>query len=82
MFVDGLDEHTVKVVPDKISPESVKVEGNWSVFKISWRKATEINYGEVYYQMNLIVEEFKEHNKTLVSLNFKIDVPIFILKCL
>lgn len=64
-YPDGLDEHTVKVVPDKISPESVKVEGNWSVFKLSWRKATEINYGEVYYQMNLIVEEFKEHNKTL-----------------
>ena len=55
----------------KIPPESVKVNGTWSVFKLTWREATEINYGEVYYQMNLIVEEFQTIQQDTCKLKFQ-----------
>lgn len=52
-YPGGLDPSLVKVVPSQIARNKIKVIGTWENFTIIWSMETNVNYGEVFYELKI-----------------------------
>ncbi|WAR07515.1 ROS1-like protein, partial [Mya arenaria] len=52
----GLNCSTVCVLPQTISPSSVGCQGEWSEFNITWQQSTEVNHGNIWYEVAVETE--------------------------
>ncbi|XP_023569963.1 proto-oncogene tyrosine-protein kinase ROS [Octodon degus] len=59
-----------KVVPDPVPKSSFRVEGNASAFQVLWSSPPEVDWGEVFYSV-----ELRAHSKFLAS--EKQPLPVF-----
>lgn len=51
-MLPGLDPWSdTKVIPDQVNESSVKVVGNSKSFNITWESVTNVNHGEVFYEV-------------------------------
>ncbi|XP_048766735.2 proto-oncogene tyrosine-protein kinase ROS-like isoform X2 [Ostrea edulis] len=51
-YPEGLNESSLKVIPNTIDPDNIICSGQWSKFNISWTSAT-VNYGKVFYEVSI-----------------------------
>lgn len=58
--------HTVCVMPDAVDPEQIIISGTWDNFTIKWTPVTNVNYGQVFYDLML---EDSLHRRTNIILN-------------
>ncbi|XP_077488341.1 receptor protein-tyrosine kinase sevenless isoform X1 [Amblyomma americanum] len=49
----GMDKAVVNVVPMQIMPEGIQVIGTWENFTIIWPLESDVNYGNVYYELRI-----------------------------
>lgn len=50
-YPKNLTSETVKVSPDAVDFNSIRVEGTWRNFNISWDPVKNVNYGTVFYEV-------------------------------
>lgn len=50
-YPKNLTSETVVVLPNAIDLDSIRVEGTWRNFNISWDPVKNINYGTVFYEV-------------------------------
>ncbi|XP_031846803.1 receptor protein-tyrosine kinase sevenless isoform X3 [Nomia melanderi] len=50
-YPNNLLSDTVVVLPNAVSNDSIRVEGTWRNFNISWDPVENINYGTVFYEV-------------------------------
>lgn len=74
-FPKFLNSENIVVLPNSVNYQSIKIEGNWTNFNISWDPVNNTNYGIVFYKVkfvdmdkNSIVEITKESSITNNSL--------------
>ena len=60
IYPDGLSPDTIKVLPDQVDAQSVRLSGSNGKLTLIWDPVTNINYGSVSYQVNL-------HKKTWLA---------------
>lgn len=50
-YPKNLTSETVVVLPNAVDFDSIRVEGTWRNFNISWNPVKNINYGTVFYEV-------------------------------
>ncbi|XP_024885319.1 proto-oncogene tyrosine-protein kinase ROS isoform X3 [Temnothorax curvispinosus] len=50
-YPKNLTSETVMVLPNAVDLDSIRVEGSWRNFNISWDPVKNINYGTVFYEV-------------------------------
>ncbi|XP_011869660.1 PREDICTED: proto-oncogene tyrosine-protein kinase ROS isoform X2 [Vollenhovia emeryi] len=50
-YPENLTSETVVVLPNAVDLDSIRVEGTWRNFNISWDPVKNINYGTVFYEV-------------------------------
>lgn len=43
----------VDVIPKPVAQSSIRVSGSWESFNISWNAVTNVNYGQVFYEVKV-----------------------------
>lgn len=70
--------HGMNVIPDQVSNSSIHVEGTWSDFNITWDPVTNVNFGQVFYEVTIIKEFTEELHVTDESvLEYASTLPPF-----
>lgn len=41
------------VIPKPVTQSSIRVSGSWETFNISWNPVTNVNYGQVVYEVKV-----------------------------
>lgn len=44
---------SINVIPEAVSPSSIRVDGPYGQFNITWDPITTVNYGQVFYELKL-----------------------------
>lgn len=47
----SLNSETIVVLPDAVDVQSIRIEGDWTSFNISWDAVNNTNYGIVFYEV-------------------------------
>ena len=50
-YPGNLTSETITVLPNPVKLDSIRVEGTWRNFNVSWDPVTNINYGTVFYEV-------------------------------
>lgn len=50
-YPKNLTADNIIVLPSAVNADSIRVEGNWSKFNVSWDPVKNINYGIVFYEV-------------------------------
>ncbi|XP_015109279.1 proto-oncogene tyrosine-protein kinase ROS [Diachasma alloeum] len=50
-YPENLTSETISVIPNAVGLDSIRVEGSWRNFSVSWAPVTNINYGTVFYEV-------------------------------
>ncbi|XP_020283790.1 proto-oncogene tyrosine-protein kinase ROS isoform X2 [Pseudomyrmex gracilis] len=50
-YPKNLTSETVAVLPNAVDLDSIRVEGSWRNFNISWNPVKNVNYGTVFYEV-------------------------------
>ena len=58
-YPESLTSENIVVLPHAVDLNSIRVEGTWRNFNISWNPVTNINYGTVFYEV-----KFADHINT------------------
>lgn len=53
----NLSLNEVNVIPDSVAEASIRTTGSWSDFNVTWAPVTNVNYGTVFYQLLVRVED-------------------------
>ncbi|XP_043482361.1 proto-oncogene tyrosine-protein kinase ROS isoform X2 [Leptopilina heterotoma] len=53
-FPKFLDSENITVLPNSVNYRSIKIEGNWTNFNISWDPVNNTNYGIVFYKVKFV----------------------------
>ncbi|XP_043279081.1 proto-oncogene tyrosine-protein kinase ROS isoform X3 [Venturia canescens] len=50
-YPENLTADTIAVLPNAVKVDSIRVEGTWRNFNVSWDPVTNTNYGTVFYEV-------------------------------
>lgn len=50
-YPGNLTSDTIMVLPNAVKLDSIRVEGTWRNFNVSWDAVTNVNYGTVFYEV-------------------------------
>ncbi|XP_023290821.1 proto-oncogene tyrosine-protein kinase ROS isoform X2 [Orussus abietinus] len=50
-YPENLTSETIVVLPEAVNLDSIRVEGTWRNFSVSWDPVKNINYGTVFYEV-------------------------------
>lgn len=51
-FSDGVDPWTdINVIPNQVNGSLIKVLGTSDFFNVTWEHVTNVNYGEIFYEV-------------------------------
>ena len=60
----GTSLDKLNVIPNAVSRSSIRVEGPYTLFNVSWDPITKVNFGKVFYRIKMILNE----EETIVSM--------------
>uniref|UniRef100_T1IRG8 receptor protein-tyrosine kinase n=1 Tax=Strigamia maritima TaxID=126957 RepID=T1IRG8_STRMM len=52
-YPDGFTRETLNVCPGQINESSIRVQGVWQNFTLSWQPISNVNYGKVFYEIKM-----------------------------
>lgn len=53
LFSDGRELNKVNVIPEAVAQMSLRVEGTFHDFNITWDPITNVNYGQIFYEIKI-----------------------------
>ncbi|XP_072155472.1 proto-oncogene tyrosine-protein kinase ROS isoform X1 [Bemisia tabaci] len=62
----GFTLDSIKVVPDSVDNTSIRVDGTFKLFNITWNPVVNINFGELFYEIK-IKDQDKDFESELTS---------------
>ncbi|KPM08333.1 proto-oncogene tyrosine-protein kinase ROS-like protein [Sarcoptes scabiei] len=71
-----IDQKEVRVVPTSVDPSLIRIVGTWENFTIQWDPISNVNYGEVFYDLTLENDRQKHESK---ATNFVLRETEFVL---
>ncbi|CAC5423207.1 unnamed protein product [Mytilus coruscus] len=55
-YPEGLDKKSLKIIPTEIPEQTIKCEGHWSAFNLTWQKAI-VNHGDIFYEVSIQIHD-------------------------
>ncbi|KAK7868921.1 hypothetical protein R5R35_014230 [Gryllus longicercus] len=69
-FPDHIGESEVNVIPEAVDVNSIRIEGTWQAFFIKWNPITNVNYGQVFYELSINDPNMREIKPTTTNDTF------------
>ena len=65
-LVEGTDRMTLKIIPSEIPEVSIRCEGQWYNFNLTWQKVT-VNHGYIFYEVSIHINDEAGRSFAMVS---------------
>ncbi|CAG2239895.1 Tyrosine-protein kinase Btk29A,Tyrosine kinase receptor Cad96Ca,Discoidin domain-containing receptor 2,Tyrosine-protein kinase receptor TYRO3,Putative neurotrophin receptor LTRK 1,ALK tyrosine kinase receptor,Tyrosine-protein kinase ABL2,Tyrosine-protein kinase abl-1,Tyrosine-protein kinase receptor UFO,Macrophage colony-stimulating factor 1 receptor,Leukocyte tyrosine kinase receptor,Tyrosine-protein kinase receptor Tie-1,Receptor-type tyrosine-protein kinase FLT3,ALK tyrosine kinase receptor homolog scd- len=55
-YPESLDKKSLKIIPTEIQEQTIRCEGHWSAFNLTWQKAI-VNHGDIFYEVSIQIQD-------------------------